>query len=113
MNLPGIVQNVLAGATAQAPQNDKLHKAAQQFEALLISQMLKTAHTSDGSGWLGESDSAGSDSATEMAESQLADALASGKGIGLASLVERSMSGRVNQNVAETPAYSAGSLKKP
>jgi Rod binding domain-containing protein len=48
-----------------------------------------------------------------MAESQLADALASGKGIGLASLVERSMSGRVNQNVAETPAYSAGSLKKP
>ena len=34
----------------------KIHDAAQQFESLLIGELLKTAHQSGGSGWLGTDD---------------------------------------------------------
>ena len=100
MNLSGILQNALT-ATAQTSQDqtsqkDKLHKAAQQFESLLVSEMLKSAHGSDGDGWLGENEAAGSDTAGQMAESQLSEALSSGKGLGLASVIERAMSSRVS-----------------
>ena len=97
-----------------ASKDERLHKAAQQFESLLISEMLKTAHASGDDGWLGSGDSAGSDSATQMAESQLAEALSSGKGLGLASVIERSMGRQLNQKVAEIPPANSGvSLKKP
>lgn len=94
-----------------AKQPEKLHKAAQQFEALLIGEMLKSAHEAGSDGWLG-GESTGDESAMDMAESQLANALSSGKGIGLASVIERAMQKSVSQNVADTPANSATSGKK-
>jgi Rod binding domain-containing protein len=94
--LAGInINEAPAAQAAPATQNDKLHKAAHDFEALLIGEMLKTAHADSDDGWLGSGDSAGSDSAMQMAESQLAEALSSGRGLGLASVIEKSMSKRL------------------
>ena len=108
LGTPGLDSNP---SDLQKPE--RLHKAAQEFESLLISEMLKTAHASDEEGWLGGGESTGSDSMTQMAESQLATALSSGKGMGLASVIERSMAPRLHQNVAETPPAKTGvSLNK-
>jgi len=65
---------------------EKILDAAQQFEALLLSQILKSIRES-GKGWLGGDESATSDTATEFAEQQFAVALAHQGGLGLANLV--------------------------
>jgi flagellar protein FlgJ len=67
----------------------KLQDAAQQFEALLIGQLLRSARESGG-GWLGGEDLA-SDSATEFAEQQLAILLAKQGGLGLAALIRHGL----------------------
>ena len=63
----------------------RIRDAAQQFEALLIGQILHSAHSSDG-GWLGSDDSSGS-CATDFAEEQLADTVAQQGGLGLSKLI--------------------------
>lgn len=88
----------------------KIHQAAQQFESLLIGEMLKSAHPSDSEGWLGSGESTGDDSAMDMAESQLANSLASSGGLGLAKMVERMMNAKPSQNVAETAPVNSTSL---
>jgi flagellar protein FlgJ len=64
----------------------KVKDAAQQFEALLMGQILRSERESNGGGWLGSGSGAG-DSATDYAEQQLAAALAAGGGLGLADLI--------------------------
>jgi len=98
--------------SGEAKKGSRLHAAAQQFEALLLSEMLKAAHGSDSEGWLGGGSEAGEDSAFEMAESQFANSLASGKGLGLASVIEKAMASRAAQKVAEIPAITGVSTKK-
>jgi flagellar protein FlgJ len=66
----------------------KVRDAAQQFEALLIGQILRSARGNGG--WLGSSDSA-ADSAAEYAEQQFAQALAQRGGLGLADLIARGL----------------------
>lgn len=93
MNLDSIstlISANLAGATAAKPS--KLHDAAQQFEALVIGEMLRAERESGSEGWLGSGDDAGSDSATDLAEGQLSNALAAGGGLGLANMIEKTMS---------------------
>jgi Rod binding domain-containing protein len=67
----------------------KTQEAAQQFEALLIGQLLKSAREAGGSGWLGagDDDQAG-EIGMEVAEQQFARMLAASGGLGLAKLVE-------------------------
>ena len=119
LTTPLLTTDTASLASNSTQKDSRLHKAAQQFESLLISEMLKSAHGSDDDGWLGSGDSAGSNSAMQMAESQLAEALSSGKGLGLASIIEQKMgrqiaNGPAAQNVAEIPPANAGvSLKKP
>jgi Rod binding domain-containing protein len=70
----------------------KLHQAAQQFESLMISEMMKSVHEGSSSGWLGsDGDEGGDNQAMEMAESQFANALAMNGGLGLARMVEQSI----------------------
>jgi flagellar protein FlgJ len=64
---------------------ERVRDAAQQFEALLVAQLLRSARESSG-GWLGGGDSAG-DCATEFAEQHLATVLSRAGGLGLASLI--------------------------
>ncbi len=104
----------IAGSTAP-PNSSRLHKAAQDFESLLIGEMLKSARADGSDGWLGSGEDSGEDSAMDMAQSQLANALASGGGIGLAKTIERAMDKGSGQNTSDTqPANSAvSSLNKP
>lgn len=84
-------------ATGSKPS--KLHNAAQQFEALLIGEMMKSVHESSSSGWLGSDDGeGGGNQAMEFAESQFANALAAHGGLGLARMVEKSVGQQSKQS---------------
>jgi len=74
-----------AGALTKTSGPNKVEKAAQQFEALLIGQILHSTHESD-SGWLGADDSSAS-SATDFAEEQLANTIAQNGGLGLSKMI--------------------------
>jgi Rod binding domain-containing protein len=65
----------------------QLESAAQQFEGLLMHQMLKSASSADG-GWMGtgEEDTAGIQ-AMDLAQEQFAAALSARGGLGLAKMV--------------------------
>ena len=68
---------------------EKIRDAAQQFEALLIGQILRTARESSG-GFMGEKD-ASSDCATDFAEQQFATVMARSGGLGLATLIMKGL----------------------
>lgn len=79
-----------------SPEN--IRKAATQFEALLIGEVLKSARESDGSGWMGtDEDDAGS-ILSEVSEQQLSQALAAGGGLGL----EKTIANGLSKSVAKT-----------
>lgn len=65
---------------------ERIEETARQFEALLISQLMKSMREA-GAGWLGTGDDPTATSAMELAEEQFAQALASQGGLGLARLV--------------------------
>jgi Rod binding domain-containing protein len=69
---------------AVQPRNVK--EAASQFEALLISQMLKSSHE-DGESWLGMGDDQTDSTMTELAEEHLAQALTAHGGLGLSHVI--------------------------
>ena len=71
---------------------EKIKAAAQQFEAILIAQVLSMAHDPAG-GWLGGGDSAGS-AATGFAEQQFAQVISQQGGFGLGKLVEQGLNHR-------------------
>ena len=73
----------------------RIHQAAQQFESLLISQILKTAHD-DSEGWLGTGDDEAASSAMSIAEEQFAQALSQRGGLGLAPLIEKGLTKSTN-----------------
>jgi len=73
---------------------EKIQKAAKDFEALLIGQMLKSVRESSfGGGW-GTSDQSG-DVALDMAEQQMAQLMASNGGLGLAQLISKGLESTV------------------
>ncbi len=73
-------------------QPSKLHNAAQQFEALMIGEMLRSQRESGSDGWLGSGDDSGGDSAMDYAEAQVSNAIAAGGGLGLAKMIEKTLS---------------------
>jgi len=80
--------HIAGDLTAARPKDDpaKIDAAAQQFEALLIGQMLKSMHDSEG-GWLGTGDDESASSAMEYGQEIFAQALANNGGLGLAAMV--------------------------
>lgn len=89
VGLTGIGASALSGQSlgADPAMDKKAASAANQFESLLIAQMLKSMREAE-SGWLGtgEEDSA-SDSAMGMAEEHFASAISAAGGFGLAKVV--------------------------
>jgi Rod binding domain-containing protein len=76
--------------TARQPDTpEKIHDAAQQFEALLLGQILRAAWEAGG-GFMGEKDSA-SDCALDFAEQQFAAVMARSGGLGLATLIVKGL----------------------
>ena len=85
--LAGLSFNGSASAAApKANDPERVRDTAQQFEALLIAQLLRSAHSSEG-GWLGSGGDSASDCAFDLADQQLALTMAQGGGLGLAKLV--------------------------
>ncbi len=91
MDQPGIALLSPTTAVPATPRKTdspaRIRDAAQQFEALLINQILHSARGSGGGGWLSLGDDASGDSATDFAEQQLADTLAKQGGFGLSKMI--------------------------
>ena len=80
-------QHVSGSVLARAANDPaKIRDAAQQFEALLLTEMLRSERES-GNGWLGSGGDATGECATDFAEQQLGLALAQRGGLGLAGLI--------------------------
>jgi Rod binding domain-containing protein len=73
-----------AGSQPSSPE--KIAKAAHQFEALLIGQMMKSMKDSQG-GWFGAGEDESASSAMDYAQEMFAQSLSSKGGLGLANMV--------------------------
>lgn len=84
--------NGAANPNKSSNSPEKVKDAAQQFEALLINQLLKTAKDSGSSGWLGggDDDETGQTS-VDMAEQQLATVIAKNGGLGLTKFISQGL----------------------
>lgn len=71
---------------AQAPAAGRAKGAAQEFEALLIAQMLRSAREDEGA----------SGTMMEFAEQQVAQMISASGGLGLAGLVESGLTSQAN-----------------
>ena len=80
-------------------------QTASDFEALLIGQMLKSARA-DSQGWFGTGEDTSAASLIEMAEEQIAKALAQGGGMGLSKMIRDSLQA---QPKSEADAQTASS----
>ena len=78
----------LPGDGQSKPKNAA--EAAKQFEALLIAQMLRTAHESSG-GSFGDGDDSGSDTMFDVAGQQFAQVMANNGGLGLAKMITQGL----------------------
>ena len=73
------------------PHSLKRSGAAKDFEALLLTQML---HSVRGEGWLGTGEDQSADAAFGLGEEELAKALATSGGLGIAKLIEQGLQRR-------------------
>jgi flagellar protein FlgJ len=74
------------GAPHKPDDPARIHEAAQQFEALLVGQMMRSVRESAGN-WLKTGDDSSGDCATDFAEQQFATNMAQQGGLGLATLI--------------------------
>jgi flagellar protein FlgJ len=85
------LNTIISTTTGTSVEKDpaKIREAAQQFESMMIEQMLKTARESGSGEWFGTDEA--SEPLAEMAEQQFAQLLASNGGMGLAKLVVKGL----------------------
>lgn len=81
---PAAAPDPLAQPDARANTRKDIEQVAQQFEALILTELLKAARPKGG--WMGSEDRTAS-SIVEFGEEQLANALAAQGGLGLTKLV--------------------------
>ena len=82
------VSSLTPGAPPVPVTNDptKIRGAAQQFESLLLAQILHAAHGSSG-GWLGSGSDSAADGVSSLADEQLAVMISQQGGLGLRDLI--------------------------
>jgi Rod binding domain-containing protein len=104
--VPGVSRMAIASATPVRRDDPKrVADAAQQFESLMIGQLLKSMRESGEGGWLGTGEDQAGAQAMELAEEQMAQALAQQGGFGLARLVVTGLKKESNpQGDAISPA---------
>jgi flagellar protein FlgJ len=88
------ISSVLLSAGGATPTKtdtpEKVRDAAQQFEALLIGQILRSAREG-GSGWFSDGEDPAGEIATDYAEQQFAAVLAQQGGLGLADMIAKGL----------------------
>ena len=85
-NIASPALSLVPGASAPKTNDPaKIHDAAQQFESLLIGELLKSSR---GAGWLGTDDEDAGQTGIEMGEQQLSRMLASAGGLGFSKMIE-------------------------
>lgn len=94
--------DALASSSQGSQKPSKLHDAAQQFEALMIGEMMKSVRDDSDEGWMGGGGGTGDDTAMDMAEQQFSKAMSMNGGLGLTQMIEKSMSPRVNASPKST-----------
>lgn len=92
-------------AAAPPPEREKIAAAARDFEALLVSELLRAARATGAEAWLGGQDAA-ADSALGLAEQQFARAIAEGGGLGLARLVTQGLEAPATRSSSAPPAHT-------
>src|SRR5215472_5210551 len=85
----------LTAGAAMQDNPSKIHQAAQQFETLLLSELLSTAKD-ESEGWLGTGDDETAGSAMAIAQEQFAQAISERGGLGLAPLIEKGLTKSTN-----------------
>lgn len=86
------IHRVSTALNAPAPVNspEKVKAAAQQFESLMIAELMKTSReaSAEGGGWMGtgEDDQTGQN-ALEMAEQQFASVMSKAGGLGMQTFI--------------------------
>ncbi len=83
----------------------RIRDAAQQFETLLVAQMLKTAREATDGGWMGSGEDQTAESAMGIAEESLARSMVLGGGLGLTKSVVAGLSKASGRG--DTPAAPA------
>lgn len=96
------IASAFPGGTPLDPKSTSMQQAAQQFEAILITQLLRSGRSEGGEGWMGAGEDQSSASIVEMAEEQLAAVLAASGGLGLARMT-----------IASVPAETASLQPNP
>ncbi|MCC7155322.1 MAG: hypothetical protein IT161_12170 [Bryobacterales bacterium] len=76
--------------TTASPKSD-VKKAAQEFEALLLTQILQGMKSSLGEGLLGSSDSESGSQMIQLGQEMIAHSLSQSGGVGLAKLVQQGL----------------------
>jgi len=84
------IQPSASASSGNAPSKMGIGEASRQFEAMLITELLRSAHGED-SGWLGSGGDGSFSNMTGMAEEYLAQALSARGGLGLAEMVEKGL----------------------
>lgn len=74
-----------------------LPEVAQEFESLLIGQLLKSMRESSGAGWMGTGSDASASSIADFAEQQVAGVMARSGGFGLAALITKGLEQKAAQ----------------
>ncbi len=88
----------LAGRAGTAAPQPRLVKAAHEFEAMMMQELLKPMTSQDGAGGDGDSGSAGA--LSEFASEALGQAMSAAGGFGIASEIIRSLSHSGNQDAS-------------
>lgn len=106
----GVSRMATPSAKTPVPRDDpkRVADAARQFESLMIGQLLKSMRDSEEGGWLGTGDDQAGAQAMELAEEQVAQALAQQGGFGLARMV---VSGLTKESNPQSDAPGAADPK--
>jgi Rod binding domain-containing protein len=97
-----------APSARNSPEN--IQKAASQFEALMIGQMLQAMRADGKTGWMGGGDDASGSTMIEFAEQEFAKVMAASGGFGLAKMVTDSLR---KSGPAASPSSAAGPAPDP
>ncbi len=103
MNIPGVQPKIVASnlpldkvaANPNISEADKAKEVARQFEAVLLRQILESAHKSSVKG-LFDDESSTKDVYLDMMNFHLADAITKGGGLGLASAFEAQLKSQMS-----------------